>query len=270
MLRKRTGNHRRSKILTEQEIDGLFPTPPQHENGTITAAEMPFVGRTAVEFIRQEAPDAIIAADRGGRLLGFTAYHSWKKRFPGERIPTRDGSIRFARLTHKKMGPYEFQDVTRRVLTQAGILDPDGELLSGVSGNGSKPKVTFMDEWVFQARTFRRFVDAVGCCGIPPENVSIITMCNRPLDGVRHAVNPAFRSWEISAWKDDAAAIGVDYIDDSLMPTPTRSPIAGQERHAIVAAINRYYEHFDEAVAAGLIGEFTVGETSKMPGASNG
>lgn len=238
------------------DIDSLFPTPPDYPyaDGMVDVATIPFAARTAVEFLHEERPDAVIAADRGGRLLAFATHYAWQKRYPDEHFPTRDGSIRMARLTGKELDWHDYRRLMIHTLTRAGVTDPEGNLLPDTNDQDTGDvRLTLMDDWVYRARSLGAFIEIAGELGVKASNISVVTMCNQPRDGMRHAVHPAFRVWEMSAWKDNSEAVGVHFPDHPAVPAPLRSEYSRQQRVAIIDSIDRHFERFDTALTAGNI-----------------
>jgi hypothetical protein len=242
-------------IVPPADIESLFEKPPDYPyaDGVVNNNTIKHAARTAAEFLHTERPDAVIAADRGGRLLALATLHTWRKRYPGERFPTRDGGIAIARLTAKELGIYDYTELVGQTLQRAGVIDRDRRIIETPDRRARDTKISFMDDWVHRGTSFGMFNAAAAEYGIKPYNLSAITMCNKVMDGVRHVVNPAFQVWEMSAWKDDGDAIGVDYSYHPAMPRPTSSVFSRRQREEIIANIDRYFEDYEVALQAGTI-----------------
>lgn len=256
---------RHSEFTDIHSVDDLFPVPPNYpySDGMVTVETIPYAARTAVEFLHDERPDAVIAADRGGRMMGFATHYAWSKRYPDERFPTRKNSIQFARLTRKELDRYEYRDLLVRTLGRAGVIGENGSLIANKDSCIDDIKITLMDDWVFRGRSLGLFRETAWDLGITDSNISVITMCNKPAEGVKHAVNPAFTVWEMSAWKDNSDAVGVHYPDHPARPVVLGSDYAREQRRDIIESVDRYFEKFDAHSSATLAAEQPMPERLK-------
>ena len=121
-------------------VEDFFDTPPDYPfaDGMITADTLPYAARTAVEFLHDEKPHAVFAADRGGRPLAIATMASWRHRYPGHRFPTLDHKIHFSRLSGKEITTQTYFDLVKNSMVRAGIITRDGD--------GDSPLVQIMAE----------------------------------------------------------------------------------------------------------------------------
>lgn len=248
----------RAEEFAIDSVDELFPSPPDYpySDGMVNAETIPFAARTAAEFLHTERPDAVIAADRGGRILAFATHYTWGKRYPGERFPTRNNAIQLARLTAKELSPDEYKQLLVTTLGRAGVVSESGSLRpADIERTAKETKLCLMDDWVFRGRSLGIFRDVASSLGVIDSNISVITMCNRPVDGVKHVVNSAFTVWEQSAWKDDSDAVGVHFPEHAAVPAVLDSDYARSQRRDIVRNIDAYFQDFEAAFRLGGVAE---------------
>lgn len=224
---------------------------------------MPSIARSIVEMIHDHQPAAVVAADRGGRILGLAVHYSWDKRYPDEPFPTLDHTVHFARIS-KSMPEEKAILAGREALQRAGVgLDSSGARQD--DGCPRRPRVLLLDDWVYRGETYRLFSAAAKAEHIPQRHVMIATMCGRQNAFVRnwperiprriyHRSPQGFRDRSGSAWGDNSKRIGVDYRGyDSDELTLVRTPESRKVRRELIDAIDSYYEPFSVALAAGKV-----------------
>lgn len=235
--------------------EAMFEQAPDYPyaSGMVNTTNIMFAARTAVEFMHDEQPDAVIAADRGGRIFAFASHYAWSKRYPGTRFPTRDDKIHLARLSAKELDSPDYDALVRMTLQRASVIDEEGDIIGNKTRDDDTVRVMLMDDWVYRGHNFGMFAEALDRIGVPRSNISVVTMCNAPMDGVNHAVTPAFQVWEQSAWKDNAEAVGVQFPDHPAVPKPYVSETSHDQRAEIIRNTNAYYAPFEKALQLGSI-----------------
>lgn len=164
------------------------------DNAMITADNIAEYVFPIVEYIHATQPDAIVACDRGARLIGLATFMLYKELYG--KLPTTDGTVRFRRISKSN----------NESKTQKHLAPLAKELLA-VRKN---PTVLVLDDWVVSGDTKRIATDAF-------ENLS-----NGRIDvkfGVLQGGNADVsgndsKSYGFAGtvdWHDDAKLIGVNY-----------------------------------------------------------
>ena len=232
------------------EVDRLFNDGNfAGSSGNLRLADLPYLARPIIEDIHETRPDVVIAGDRGGRLLAVTAFRSWKKRYPGERFPTADGSIRFARVTSRSAREHHVRKAIEFTLASAGF-DPKAIKSREIS----PPTVMYLDDWCVHGETIGRFLAAADDLGIPGDNLTYATACGPRVSSVRHIVSDRRRHPRWSVWDSNQDYIGVYYgRQQPTMPIPYRNNESEHARDTINSYIEEYYRRFSAAVTGGQL-----------------
>jgi hypothetical protein len=226
-------------------VDALFTDNRSHPDSPIGLRDLPYLARPIVEYLHGLRPDVIIAADRGARLLAITALRSWHKRFPGERFPTLDTRIHFARVTSRSADESQVERAIHHALGNAGLHARRGE---------ASPKIVLLDDWADGGETAKRFIRAVESFGLPSDSISFVTMCNTRVEGINHVVSDPHRMTNNSIWNEVDEYIGVSYGEHApTAPIVSRNNDALGARIRLSQYIDAYYERFSAAVALGEV-----------------
>jgi pyrimidine operon attenuation protein/uracil phosphoribosyltransferase len=235
--------------LQEAVIEAVFPPQPElyysPSPDTISG-----LARPLIEHVHATQPDAIIGADRGGRLLSLALHHGWHYRYPDEQFPTRNGSIQFTRIS-KRLFFEEIEPAIHDAFTRAGLDPAQNEA-------DKEAKVLLVDDWVYRGTTFRMFAQAAVSFGLREKNLSLATMNDNKLENVNHIVCDPRSSG--SAWDGDESTLGFfyrsEYMDGgrySYKAIPMGSPRSRNARRRLHERTRAYYSDFTAAVAAGII-----------------
>lgn len=226
---------------------GIYPEfPPFPRVGyPINAETIVHLARPVAEFIHTEKPDAIIAADRGGRLLALGTHAIWKWMYPEERFPTRTGGIHFARLSRRKLSSEVFGNLFYDSLRRAKITCEPTSPAQAEQPN-KDTRVTFMDDWIWGGETLRIITDLCGAVGIAEENVTTAVMVDHN-DSIpnRHVVGDPDSGYGDCSWLELTEKIGMTYTDGYLPKVCWDSSIisARRERQLLNASIQRYFSY---------------------------
>ncbi|HEU4966644.1 MAG TPA: hypothetical protein VFT53_04135 [Candidatus Saccharimonadales bacterium] len=108
--------------------------------GPIGIEEMPYLSAPVVEMIREEMPDMVMAADRGGRILGLSVYGVWQASYPSVPFPTIDSKLHFGRVS-KRIDNDAVRNVIRHTLSSSGVT---AEMAQRAAEGDARPlKVSF-------------------------------------------------------------------------------------------------------------------------------
>ncbi len=170
---------------------------------------LPEAATIAADTINEIQPQAVIAADRGGRLLALMTHHAWGLRYPSQRFPTADHKIHFARIT-RRVEPSEFYRVMDYALEQAGLS------ISPIpTGEAPEPKrLVFIDDRTGSGSTARNLARRATNYGVSPDNVMLLTLRTEyhdPGSIPSHVVVDPEHQLDPADWIDCPAVIGVDY-----------------------------------------------------------
>ena len=235
-------------------VDSLFP----RQNGDhgrlegIAFSDLPYISRPIVENIHETRPDIMIAGDRGGRLFAFSVFQSWKRRFPGEPFPTKDGKIHFARVSSRSASEQKVKRAVHFTLERAG-LPPDWKQ-QAANTDGGAPKVTYLDDWAVYGDTIRVFREALAEYGLPDSSLTFATMCGNEVGDIKHIVGDPSRDPRRADWNDKSYYSGVDFpYEDNVTPEVMRTDEALFARAKIIKSLDAYYDRFRAAVEAGRV-----------------
>lgn len=199
-----------------------------------------------VEWVHEKQPDAIIAADRGGRLLGLALYNSWSYRYPADTFPTRSRSVNFARISKWNESSVN-TNLIHRTLAMAGI-DPQENPAD------RSAKVMFIDDWVCSRSTYQIFCDGLTSYGLDSSRPLFVTLSGDNLSTVTrrdHFVCEEHRPLSTMSWHDDSDRVGIEYTDKGK-PSTLKAPEAQRERKLLHDDIQQHYARLTEAHKAGL------------------
>jgi adenine/guanine phosphoribosyltransferase-like PRPP-binding protein len=252
--------------LKTQEAQVLPPHLQTPSDGyIIDPTTIPVIARRVVEFLREEKPDAVIAADRGGRMLALAVHAGWRLRYPGERFPALDGKIHFARLSRRDLDYDTFRRLVNWGLVRAGIAEPDDRdeyfLYDRVTAKDPESKLMVMDDWITRGSTIVRVQDIAAEAGLKPDNVSAAVMYSgygRRLPLNRYIVaepeNDKIRGF---SWSDSSYDLGITYyngVDPTRRSEPDFLENSRQQRSLLQKSTREYYraffQHQIEAAAA--------------------
>lgn len=200
--------------------------PPYHRSHNVhdqvEVPQLPNIASPIVEMVREEMPDLVMVADRGGRLLGLSVYQTWRQRYPRAPFPTIDGTINFGRISSNQP-----QELTRQAVT--GILHRSGlmaEMAQRRAEGDQRPlTVMLLDDWIGAGFTASGVRDILASRGlIRGHNLRFIfgTMAGNNLaeqtgDDIvdRHVVGNSWRRAG-AVWTDDIDMIGLDYEEQGI------------------------------------------------------
>jgi hypothetical protein len=231
----------------------LLPTEPPNEMYVPGSDNIAFVARPVVEYLHQNPMDAIVAADRGGRLLALAIHGCWKHHYPGEHFPTIDGKIHFVRNS---------TSLDLDISLHAIDLTLDRALQSSQK-SVQEQSIMFMDDWIMGGATIHRFALAAAKRGLLYKNIHVATMSGNRLPKRRTSNNRTSQEqithhivaqpyWSGSRWCDDDDVIGIDFQDDGITPIAKRGPErlpAQRARIKMHKHIAEFYKPYTEALA---------------------
>jgi hypothetical protein len=210
-------------------------------DGPIHIQDLPYLASPIVELIRAEMPDLVIAADRGGRLLGLAVFEAWRRRYPHSSFPTLDGKLHFGRIS-KRLNRDAGRMALDHMLNRSGLM---AEMAQRHEEKDRRPlKVTLLDDWVNEGVTVdqvREYLEDKMAPYGGTLQYSVGTMRGTQLSRYSHAVGDTRREHGKGPWTDDSVAIGVDYDEGSMgvRPQVVRSEQSRDLRHRLVNAINK-------------------------------
>jgi hypothetical protein len=226
-----------------------LPEQPDNLHGASTTT-VAHIARPIIEYIHEHQMDAVIGADRGGRLPGLAVHYGWRHQYPDERFPTADHRVHFVRNSSS----VDYDLVIRAI---------DFTLERALKGSGKpaeEQKVLFLDDWVMGGSTFRRFATAAVQRGIKYENMHAATMngsqlfacdCPECRNGqVGHHI-VASKGARGSDWDGDERILGIQFHEDGITPIPLRIGRHGSlhERRAMHEHIDDYYAMYSRALS---------------------
>ncbi len=206
----------------------------------INGTDLPYIVRPAIEAIHKFQPDAVIAADRGGRPIGFAIMAGWRRRYPEERFPTGDESVQFARVSSRSVSRGGADQAIRAALWRSKVIDDQD---SQKTPKGTR--VMFVDDWVWKGGTCRLFEEITDELGIKEKNRLIFTMVGEQTHD-RHIVGDTRRDTGCS-WNNDSWSAGVTYDDHGIRAEPYITSDSRDLRRQIVQATDHYYRRFSDA-----------------------
>ena len=253
---------------SHRDPESVFPSrrdsyDDDYMSSYINERDIPIIARRVVEEIHHQRPDAVIAADRGGRILAFATHYSWSKRYPDEPFPTVDKKLHIARISKSAMTKEDAILSARDAFKRAGVASYEKESEEILAPK--HPRVMLLDDWIYQGATFHLFKEAAELEGISARDISVATMCgsrkkvvsnrhSRRPTHVRHFSPLEYRSQGGSKWSDDSSSAGVHYkYDEPFIPEVIRDGKARGIRREIIAEIDRYYKEYETQLALGKI-----------------
>jgi hypothetical protein len=219
------------------------------EHRDIRTRELPYLTRPLIEAIHEVQPDTVIAADRGGRPVALAVMRGWRHRYPGERFPTIDNAIHFARISSRSVSARDILPMMRRSLYGSGVLlDKDEEELFDADA-----KIALLDDWAVDGNAFRRFKEGAIELGFLQENIFFMTLAGQPIDE-NHVIGDPRRRATHAQWEDDfGKAVGVSFETSATLPAITKNDSAVQLRKDVRKSNEQYYKKFVAAVKSGQI-----------------
>lgn len=251
MFRKKN----KQALATSREVDSYFHDTNRGASGDIEFSDLPYITRPLIEYIHDYHPSAIIASDRGGRLVAFAVMHGWHRRYPGEHFPTEDGRIHFARVTSRSATEDNVRRAVHYALGKAGIAP----VLPGtdVWRSGQSPRVMLLDDWAVYGGTAKVFSRVMEDYGIPASALAYGTMCGKQVGDMPHIIGDPDRDPRRSEWENKSNRVGVAFsegeTDDRVTPYTHALTMARRTRREIAGYIDAYYARYNAALAAGQI-----------------
>jgi adenine/guanine phosphoribosyltransferase-like PRPP-binding protein len=223
----------------------LFVLPGNTQNklgvwqeAKITAEDLPELAEPIAAFIAEKQPDIVIAADRGGRLVGLAVYKVWKQLYPDKPFPTVDGSLHFARLS-KQLPVAKIKDALDLVISASGKHAREDYV--GHPATSETPlKVMVIDDWICGGNTHRLVQQAFEEFGFydgQDLEIMMAVMCGRNA----HISGNVHRD-KTCEWHDNDESVGVAYDQHSTLPTALHSSQAKDIRDRLDNAIKARYE----------------------------
>jgi len=196
--------------------------------GDITAENLGEYVLPLVEYIRQMQPDCIIACDRGARPIGVAVSIMYHLMYGA--LPTTDGTLRFARISHSNS-----RNATREHLRP---------LVEKILEERGKARVLVLDDWVASGSTKNLTKSLFEELSNGRIEVKFGVLCGGGADiyGTRrkHSVE----------WHDRPEVIGVDYKGMKAIMTHSREHKKFARRMA--KGIRRVYKEVKEKTAKDL------------------
>lgn len=235
----------------DNSIEQYFDVPEVvRPNDELSISELPHIGRIISERLYQTRPDIVIACDRGARLITLATKLAWQNRFPGERFPTIDSQIHFARVTNRSAPQDDVIQVIRKTLETAGL----DEIEPGTLG----PKITLLDDWTYYGDTAKLFASVAKHYG----QVDLITAVgarNFTL-GIDHfsAIpqrTPKYAEWDSAGFLGELL-VGVSYGASgvgAIIPCSRRTPASVDARQRLIQETDTYFARFRSAQATSTI-----------------
>lgn len=224
-----------------------FPEKPETYM-TPNETTIAHIARPVIEYLHANPVDAVVAADRGGRLLALAMHHSWGLRYPDDRFPSNGGRIHFVRNS-RKIDADTVSAAIDRTLDAAFI---------GCKTKPSNRSILFVDDWVMNGTTFVRFAETARRQGISRKNMHAATMNGTHLKHTsylselgklaeNHIIGDPDSSG--SAWDGDDHKLGLTYeATDGVTPLSFSTPKSRDVRKAMYGAIEEYYAPYTEAI----------------------
>lgn len=249
----------------QENMEDLFPPVVDNRyDEPIRFKDVPYITRPIVEHLHAHPPDVVIAADRDGRIPAFGIWQAWKRHYPGERFPTADHRIWFARVTSRSAKYTYVEKATHFALAQAGV--PRHWMRDHSRKSGAEPpSVMLIDDWPVNGGVARRFTAAAFSYGLPAEAITYATLCGidiseceQHVEGILHLRGDPDRHPRLSDWYDDSMYSGVWYGSDeddapfsSVTPEGYTSRVALNCREQIAGYMDAYYANYTAVLAAG-------------------
>ena len=261
-----------------QKINSLFAQPEYRYPWTrVTYQHLGYLSRAAAELFHEMRPDVIVAGDRAARLFAFAVMKSWHHRYPGERFPTRDHAIHFARVSFRSAEPPAVFAAVQQVIGKALY-----SLRSGTEDRGAAaPGVVFLDGWMIHGSSANLFAQAAVEMGLPANSLTYVTMVGEQMQEgpMEHIVlDPARNEARNNDWHEDDNLSGLIYdTPDGVTPrvNPDLGPARAVRRMASLL-IADYYRPFRQALAYGevvacehagsgtVVGQGTLAQTGQV------
>ncbi len=242
--------YRRAHPVTPPEAFSDLRNVP-YGNGAFEAEDLPSAASPLVELIREEMPDAVIASDRGGRMIGLAIYKVWRQRYPNVPFPTIDGKLHFGRNSTSPRTK-DTRGVIEYVLNRSGVMAEMA--MRRAEGDERPAKVLLLDDWVLSGSTIDRakkyMEDYLG-----GEN-QLAFMLGTMADGLHPSIRPHVvgnTSRYGATWSDKSHKTGVRYTrgpgfrvrdpetgdEDGVWPVVVRSRSAHYLREELEEAVRQ-------------------------------
>ncbi len=228
-------------VVQPAPFSELQNLPLVHEYG-VHPERLPQAASPIVELIREQMPDVVLAADRGGRMIGLAVYKVWQQRYPGIPFPTIDGKLHFGRISGSVTNQ-ESLDVATNILNRSGVM---AEMAQRRAEGDERPaKVLLLDDWSMSGFTINHGKRALESA---LKDHGGLTLMLGTMSGHHHpSIEPhvvGINGNMGTPWSDDSHHIGVTYSDfnsktsqasqSEIWPTPVYSTKARKLREALV------------------------------------
>jgi hypothetical protein len=217
--------------------------------GDLRIQDMPLIAHPIVEMIRSEMPDLVMAADRGGRILGLAVHATWRRRYPKTPFPTLGGKVHFGRFStdHSRDSVNE---ILAHILNSSGVMAEMAQRRE--DKDGRKLTVLFLDDWVAGGGTLNMICELLARNGLNRDtNLRLLvgTMSGSNLWSSQVDLHVRGRSNQSGVtWGDSGEELGVDYslprnrYELGLTPRPARTVAPRTLRRDLYAAIQKQVE----------------------------
>ncbi len=183
-------------------------TNQAEHNGTVMLENLPEVASPIVDFVREFGPDVVIAADRGGRMLGVAVHKVWQQRYPGIPFPTIDGKLHFGRIS-KSPTDEDIRMVVQHILNRSGVMAEMA--MRRAEGDERPAKVLLLDDWVAGGGTVGRAQEHLEDClgGAQNLDYAVGTMNGNRYHWAKHIIGSSDLGGY--GWSDSGKYLGVEY-----------------------------------------------------------
>jgi adenine/guanine phosphoribosyltransferase-like PRPP-binding protein len=213
-----------------------FSSPSFYKLGRLKPEELPEIALPIIDFIEATQPHLVIGCDRGGRMMSIAVHSAWQQTKDGERFPTVDGKIHFARVS-KSVDETILQDDIDRIVEAAM---KEAKVKGNELGEDEQMRVLFIDDWVVGGGTKKlaqRLMKKHGA------KTYFAVMSG---DGADVSGDPDRGSGSVS-WHDNPEHIGINYLSsvvrnsdgsttEKQVVVPVRTEEAASNRKAILKA----------------------------------
>lgn len=229
-----------SDTAAVDSVESLFSVPDSvYQDSIVKVPELPYLARPLIEELHEFQPDAVFAADRGGRPAGLAVMRGWHYHYPGEPFPTVNGCVNFNRISGQSVEFTAVRGMIRDTLNRMGALHYEDALPSVDAGF----KVALIDDWTVNGRAFTRFERAVKRLGVHQDSIRFLTLIGDKLDD-RHVVGDLSRKTRSATWMDRSHISGIDFGVDGITPIAVRTNEALNLRLELARETKKYYERF--------------------------
>lgn len=217
-----------------------FNQPVNPSRHYIDLSSLPHVTHPIVEGVQQDLPEAVFAADRGGRFVGLSVFWSWRKQYPKYPFPTLDKRVHFGRLSSDQSRS-TFDISTGRMLCRSGVWAEMAQRKA--EGNRKPVNIFLLDDWTIFGRTTTRFIESLARHGFvegQDYNLTMATMAGARLNNGIRQIRGLEESHRDSEWNNSSNLIGIS--DSSAADSKVwRTERAVSSRQQIIRNIHDAY-----------------------------